>query len=374
LSDTLNDSFGAQNWARYWWYTPKVSQILHLMFLAPNWTLSSFNAAGGGLITGQILGNTPSKMQRNFMVRRYWPAMIALALVGMPNVLQAAIYGAAGDDDEDDVPFTWMNEKGKKMHIDITPLMRKLPWYDGDKSGKRRVFARFGKQAYEVWQGWYKQPLNTALRKMSIPARVAYEQLTGVTPGTNWDTSFRGAGIQGLFFSEDGGFKGSRAYYMAKNLVPMSLQTALEYPDKLPVNFITAVSKGASFGNASYEYAKVLKAYADHNTWEKVKGSPEAKSNLKAMGRDILEAAARNGFDPDKVVSSARGVVLAPYYEKFFNALEDRDSKKMKRVANSIIRLNGDANSTIQSMKNKLKISGDTLPAEWEEAIKSAFQ
>ena len=62
---------------------------------------------------------------------RYWGAFAGIVLLGIPNLLQALIYGltqAFGDDEEKEkMSFTTFgNEVGHRLQVDFTPLMNMI--------------------------------------------------------------------------------------------------------------------------------------------------------------------------------------------------------------------------------------------------------
>ena len=135
-----------------------------------------------------------SKFERDFAFKRYWPAMFGLILIGLPNLMQGLMYMLFGDPDKGDSPYTFMNEQGRKGHIDLTPALRMLP---GMEDENRRTYARWGKQATEISEGWLQHPFQTALRKSSATVQTAFEQVTGLSTGL-WDMPFKDEGMLGI--------------------------------------------------------------------------------------------------------------------------------------------------------------------------------
>jgi hypothetical protein len=380
IAPIINDAYGGQFWTRYIWATPRVRQLLNFIMFAPNWTLSAWNIAGGGLITGRLLGNTMNKENVSFVFKQNWPAMYIIALTAVPAALQLAIWGATRlGGDPDDKPLPWLNEPGKQMAIDITPLARLLPWYEGDPTGRRRFYTRFGKQAFEVvgQGGWLQAPWGQFQRKLSQPVRTVIEQVTGKSPGSDFDLEFVDQGMLGWLKSKEPGFEGvltSRLGYIAQKFLPMSALTLYKTPEAALMAFVAPVSKGMSMGKATEELTKILNTYADQDSWDKIKKSDLARTNLAALAPGLVSALEQNGYLVDKVINSAKGVVLGRLYGDFWAALDSGDEKALDKIANSILRVNGTLEGLERSISNKAKQYQIEVPPEHLEAARRAFE
>ena len=273
VAKTMNDAFGGQNWDQYLWATPEMRQLLHLMWFAPDWTLSAINISGMGNLPGlkQLIGENQSDMQKEWELKRYWPAMSVIVMTAIPQAVQMAVLAAArslpGPDDEDDKYFLFQNEIGKSGiagsgiggHIDMTPLLRKLGWipligYEGGDTGKRRVYLRWAKQASEIFEGWAGHPLRTFKSKQSSAVRAAYEQITGTNSAT-WELGFKDKSLLGGLFEGKKGLRDGRLTYLARHFAPMSLLTIL---DGRPTTFFAPASRGKSLYGASKELQEVM--------------------------------------------------------------------------------------------------------------------
>jgi hypothetical protein len=386
LASTMDDAFGTQNFDKYIWSTPMMMQLLHTFIFAPDWTLSAFNISGAGNlpVLRDMIRENQSDIQKNLQLKKYWPGMVAIVMFGIPQVLQAIVYGAAkalpGDDDPDDTPFISLNEKGKSgiggigAHIDMTPLLRKFGWvpvvgYEGGKTGKRRVYLRFAKQATEVFEGWGTKPMQTLMNKTSATVRTAYEQITETNTG-GWEMGYADEGMSGWLRGKDGSIADSRSISIIKKFVPMSLLSILE---GRPSTFFAPASRGMTMYAAQLEYGKLLKVYGDQRTMNKVNSNQKYKTNLKALDNGILESAIKNGLDPDRVISGARRHVLSGYYTRFFKALNKDDYKELEKVAEHIKKINGVADNAVASMKYRYKNAQGELTAEKEAAVREAF-
>jgi hypothetical protein len=375
IARTVNDGFGGQEWEIYIWATPEVRRLMHVGMFSPDWTISAANIAGATSLPGLNQLVPPlSVTQKEFMIKRYWPVMAAIVLFGIPNALQALIWATGGDDEEDDVPFTYMNEIGKRTHIDFTPWLRRLGWvpgigYRGGDSGKRRVYLRWGKQAYEVFEGWYQHPVTTAMNKMSIAGRIAFEQATGTSTG-GFALPFKSDGLMDFMVS-DGSFFNSRAGYIGRKFLPFSIVQLLQ---KQPVGFFAPASRGASMGTAIFHMKQLLEGYADPPTWRKISQSEKLVTNLDNLTLEWINAAERNGIDGREAFKRAKSFTLSKYYKNFFRALNNEDDKALEVHAQSILRLGGTINSVERSMENRFGAVDRTFTPEMREAARKALR
>ena len=382
VAPIVNNAYGGQNWAHYAWATPRTLQLLNLLMFAPNWTLSAWNIAGGGLVTGHALGNYMSPEAIKFTVRN-WVSMYLIALQLVPNLLQAVIYGLGHilpDDDGDEAAeaqdklLAWNNEAGKGgffPSIDITPLMRKMPGYSGDPTGKRRVYARFGKQSYEVLQGWLTDPASTLGRKSSMVVKAVWEQAFGFAPGSSdFELPFSGLGINGFVDSKIG-FRGSRAAVLLSKTVPMTWSSMLTNPDAYITAFLVPAAKGMSQTRAIQGMVNLLSEYAEV---EPANRHPTQRANLEALASEYVDALERNGYDSKQVVTSAKGKVLPGYYADFYEAFTKKDSGGMHEAAKKIMRIGGTAEGLERSATSRqVKTGRDPLTDEQKAAIREAF-
>lgn len=355
----MNDGFGGQNWRDFWWATPGTMQAMNLLLFAPNWGISSFRIAGGSILMDKMgIGPEVTQTQIDF-IKKTWISMVSLVLMAWPNFLQSMIYGLFGDPDKDK-PFTFLNEKGKRMHIDITPLMRKLPWYKGDPSGERREYVRWGKQAYEVYDtknSWMADVFNlrfdTLQRKLSAPVRLAIELATGKTAGSDWSMDYKDMGLLGIISGEKEGFAGSRMASILSSILPYSISGLSTSSEGLPFSWFGSVSKGTSQFDLEQELTRVLRTYADDATYAELEKNGAAQHRLRGLATNVIEAALANGYDPKAVITSARGAVLKNLYLDILKALDENDESAMKKIAPRILRVNGTLDGVIQSLKTR---------------------
>ena len=370
----INNAFGGQEWESYTWATPHAKQMLHWMLFAPDWTLSAANVAGATSLPGirNIINPALSELAYDQMFKRYWPAMAALVLYALPNALQAGIYAAAaaaGSLDPDDKLFTFQNEVGKRTHVDFTPILRMLPGYNGGVSGKRRVYMRWGKQAYEVFEGWFQDTSGTLLGKSSTLFKTAFEQATGTTV-SGWDLPFKDQGLMGFLSSPDG-FFGSRAGSVVETFMPM---WATQIIQDRPLSFIAPVSRGASLGSTIRQMTETLEAFANQGVWSNLSHRPEYVPQIEQYVTDYIDAAIRNGIDPKNALDRAKSIVLTKHYADFFEALNKGRERKMEQAAAAVIRLGGTVERLENSVKTRMKAAGMEPTEEQYSAAREAFR
>jgi hypothetical protein len=356
-----------------------VAERKGIIFITGN-TISAANSAGITSLPGirNIIGRELEPITKDQMLMKSWPGTVAWVLLALPNALQLAAYMVSRLTpwaDDDDVPFTVMNEPGRQTHIDVTPLLRPFRMvpavgYEGGDTQKRRVYMRWGKQAYEVLEGWIAAPVATFFAKTSMMVKQTWEQATGYNTSL-YELPFRGEGAGSLFglLSAEGGFGGSRAWTAAKHFLPMSATSILEGK---PSGFIAPVSRGASMSRMVSEIEAVLKTYARRDVWDKLKGRPKIVNQLEALIPEVIEKAEKNGYNVEELVEIARGAALAEAYRDMFAALDEGSQTGIEAAAERAVRLNAKTDGMIQSIKRRRLLVNRTLSAEEEGRIKKA--
>lgn len=376
VADYTNNAFGGQDWTRFWWANKKALQVLNFSVFAPNWTASSFRIAGGNVLMDKAnVGPKTGEYERYMQMYHYWPQMIGLTLLSWPLILQASIYAAFGDPDEEDTPVPLMNEQGRMFHVDITPLLRTFPWYDGGASGDRRYYIRWAKQVYEVFDpnsSWAADALNlkvtTLFRKLSTPARLAVEMTIGPV-GTDYTYGYEDMGLVGLFWSDEDGFMGSRTGHVLSSLMPYSLSQMVSRGGAFPFGILGPVSKGASKFSLIEEATKALKTYASDASWNEIKQNDESKAVLAGVIPNVIASAAANGYTPDSIINPAKATVLGELYRQMGEAVEKENIPRIERLAARILRVNGSLRgfkgSTSRKDSGYFKDTRDYSSATW---------
>lgn len=89
---------------------------------------------------------------------------------------------------------------------------------------------------------------------------------------------------------------------------------------------------------------------------------------------EFLRAAEANGYNPEKVLATAKGMVLGDLYARMWQALDTNDEALMKTTAASIWRVGGTLKGLKSSMANKQKSFGKELTPEQEQQAIDAVQ
>ena len=359
----INDAFGSQEWEQYVGGNPAMRQILNQIMFAPDWTLSALNVSGLSHIGGinKVLGSPTSDTHQRLRANKYWVNFAGLVLLAMPNALQAAIYlaaQAAGAGDDEDEMWTVNNEKGQKLSVDITPFLRMIGKYDElGKTKKRRVYLRWGKQAYEVFEGWLGDPVETVLGKSSIGIKIIMEQsLDMVKPG--WETAWADHTFLESLFAVDGKFWDGRIGMVAQKFLPMSISPLLrELEDptlRRPPAFFAPARLGTSEYNARLQVAEIARLYAEANLRSKFKNIFRY-NELESLTYDILDGAIKNGYNPEEIFRNGVSAARTYYYKNFYLALERNDFDSMKDNADKLQALGTPVKNLEKSIKTRYK-------------------
>jgi hypothetical protein len=383
VAKRINDAFGGQEWVTKFWLTPHGKQILHLGQLAPDWTQSNINVAGRLIdpvvgIKGKGLPPAAEKaFRKEFrkVGRHYWRNM-TVALVGGHSAIQFGIYTAYGDSSKGDKPLPWMNEKDRRWDIDITPLLRTLPWsralYPELEKGERK-YIHFGKQAREVLH-LLADPFATAWRKSSPVAHEAAKQVFGIE-AHGFDTGWGVISPESLWT-----YKFERAVSIGEKLWPFSLR-------KNNFGFAAPMRKGMTYWKARKAYESALELYADPSLIKHVlregpveaavryANTPEFTKRLDGLVGDITDAAKRNNVDTKKAFRDAVANARRKYYGEFLKAIEGGNFLWLKKgrveaAALPVIRLNAGIKNILRSAKDR----GIDLTREQKKVIRDVLK
>jgi hypothetical protein len=298
------------------------------------------------------------------------PAMIALVAMLDPTIVQLGSYLSsylAGGPKDDDKPWTWQNETGKKWYADITPLARHMPGYKGDPTGQRRTYMRWAKQLHEVF-GWFDNPMQEAGGKASLLLSTAWGQATGKSIGTEWNLGFKNEGLAGFLCGRNG-FSDSRLWYTAQHFVPLagafSMETLTQHPETGLLGITGSVSDGVSYHTATTRAQQILATWAHKDTYLAINKNEKVKTNLHALLADVLDDAARNGYDPEKVLNASRAAVMKDQYAQLYTALNANDNKgdmdKAEEASRGLMRLNAVVEQARNSFRNRNALYGKPI-------------
>jgi hypothetical protein len=120
--------------------------------------------------------------------------------------------------------------------------------------------------------------------------------------------------------------------------------------------------------------ASVLATYASAKDWHRIRQVPRARAALDSLVPEFLRAAEANGYNPDKVLSTAKGMVLGDLYARMWKALDTMDEPLMRETAASIWRVGGALKGLRSSMANKQRSFGIELTPEQMQAAEDAMQ
>jgi hypothetical protein len=304
----VNDAFGGQEWETLFGLSPKARQGLHWTLLAPDWTLSNLRVAGRPLFHPRGVTGRAGL--------RYWRNM-ALALFLSHNALNLLLVGRP----------TWDNEEGHEYDIDVSPLMKWLPWR---KAGKQRYYVHFGKQAREVL-GWAQDGISTLGRKLSPAVQTVMEQITGHQPGgfpADWERdAYAETGIAATWWP--------RTKAIAAKFIPFSMRGN-------NFAFAAPMSKGMTPYKARRKMVSALRAYAEPGWFH----SGATEGNLQDLVRGIIKAAKANGHDGEKLYRQALGHARRHYSRILTKAMENNDKGAADDAAKALLRLRAPSRTT----------------------------
>jgi hypothetical protein len=322
------------------------------LMLAPDWTLSTLRSVPGMSDVASLaqraaprkLGTAQSEGVSGGTQRgKVWAA--ELAAIGASTVaLQYAIYHALGDKNKGDKEWIWDNEYKQKTRVDITPIMRRLPWHKDDST---RYYMNLGKRPEEIvrWiNGWDGEVMS----KLAPPAREIITQLTGMegdfkVPWKRDHETF----LESL---------PARAGHAAKEFLPFAFrgnQFALTAPAR----------KGMSKYKAQQAYESVYELAADPDYTTRIRafmrGVPNPKEGdaLPEMVTQITEAAESNGVPAEQIRQRALTAVRGHHYDLFFKAFQKGDEKAMNDEAEALLRLGATSKGMSESVKRRIELT-----------------
>jgi hypothetical protein len=353
IASLLNDAFGGQEWETKFWLSPQVRKLMSRGLLAPDWTLSTLRSVpflsdvASGARAGFGFRNTvPGNYDRlpgNIARGKFWGGELA-ALSAATLATQYAIYHAFGDPNKGDKPWTWDNERDNKTRVDITPIMRNLPWHS--KDDPTRYYMNLGKRPEEVLR-WFTRPDENLRSKASRPVAEVINQIVG---------------------SENGDFKApwKQDHESFAESVPARLKSVGSQfvPFSFAGNsFVLSVPfrKGMTKFKAQDAFENVYEVAAEPGKFKQIlRGLPPTEGALQDALDQIRDAAKRNGVPAGKVESRALGEVRGIYLKKYFKAYQAGDEAEMNKQRAILDRLGLSGNSFRKSMSTQQEFA----PAE----------
>lgn len=383
IAGYMNDSIGGQEWEQYTWANPSVRRWLHLFIFAPDWTLSALNMSGVTHLgpVRKLVGAPTSLIHSQQRMEVYWPAMAAIILGVVPNIMQAMVFALAkamGGDDDEAKPFAFMNEPGEELSVDMTPLFTLMGLKYG-KTENRRVYLRWGKQSYEVFEGWLggpKKAFSTLLGKSSSAVKFVMEQGLGeYMPG--WKTPWADKSFMGSVVAVDGKVWDGRLAGVLKKFMPMSITPFFDEwstpSSGKPTSFFAPARLGMSSYRAAEEIASVMRIYAEGGLKADIAGVPNFEKNLDVLVEDILGAAVLNGYDRKKILGQGIAKARTFYYGRFFESFQKENIKAMEQTAERLVRIQSKYENYRQSVETRLGTSGKKLTPDQRTSISETW-
>ncbi len=278
----VNDTFGGQNWELSKLFgNPKVRQMMHWIFLAPDWTVSVLKQAAapakgvykqiaarrGGL--GPIQA-TQEKLAGKALTKQgvlFW----AKAGLYFNLIAQAANYHNTKKE-YGKGRFTWQNAPGHSLNIFI-----------GKNEDGTEKYLRMGKQFREVME-WGYEPEKKVGAKLSPLLRESMRQITKHDPGSGYPTEFE----EMEFFESIP----ERLKSIAEMPIPFSLRGYVESrPGAYMFTFPT------SRGMTNYKTVKLLKEAINDKNLNRI--------------RRVYISAIENELDAESLYKAAKSAVKA---------------------------------------------------------------
>jgi hypothetical protein len=326
IAAMVNDMYGGQEWINKFWITPKGRQIMHWLILAPDWTLSTIR------IATDPIKNIKDPLKRHFM-GRFWRNMILTAIV----TLQAANFALNGK-------WTWQNEEGHEWDIDVTNIIRALPWNNQDE--KQRYYANPFKQLKEII-GWIEDPIRTIGAKSSPAVHLIFEQMSGHQIGSGWDMPWD---TKELSFYES---MPDRILSVMDKFVPFSFSGS---------NFAFAfpMSKGMTKYKAVKAYEDMIKAQVDPTLYQKIMPHEE----YLQLRNKLDKACQLNGVDGSSMFDQAMNTVRGEYYSAMWKAIDKKNFKEAERWAEKLLKIGANVEGITESGKRRGKSAVSIKEAE----------
>ena len=335
-------------------------QLLHILLLAPDWTLTNIKIAvrlitslgkGGGRGGGGRGGGRggeggeggeggatdPIRRVEQKVVRRYWRNM----LLSFFTFISVASYLL-------NRKFPWQQEPGHRLDIDVTPIVRAvakvvpdwLPdWVPGAGEGDyegRRYYIRPGKQFREVLR-YLNNFADISGAKLSPMMQVAIEQISGHQAGQiGWEMPWAR--------EEMGWYRSlpSRMASVMEKFVPFAVRGG-------NFAFTFPLSRGMSWYKAQKAYEDIIRAQVDPSLYDRLMPHRSAEK-LKA---EVDRAAEANGLDPDEQYRQAGTAVRTDYYGRMWRAIEKHDTDEADEMAGILNRLGATQESVMESGKRR---------------------
>jgi len=341
IAAVVNNMYGGQEWEAFMQLGPVGQQVMHWSMLAPDWTISNLKIAGEPMRKSWL---------RRKIGRKYWRNMAAFMFVETQGANMALNQRP-----------TWENEKGHEFDVDITEIIRKLPWID-DKGKKGRYYAHGFKQVREAfgWVGMTKhgidlsEPIKQIGRKASPLLQTMVEQLTA--------SSMSGFPMD---WKERNGYKPRqletiplRGKAIGRKFLPFSL-SGNNFAFTLPL------SKGMTPYKYKTAVVTALRYFAEPSLVDKAIRSKYTGDDMLKIIDDYFEAAELNALDAEMLTTQAISTVRTFYEDKLYKAEGEDNAERVEKYENILDRLETPLSSIIQSLNRRDELA-DIEPIEPE--------
>ena len=381
VGNYINEEVGGIDPLAHAFDTPHMRRIMDRLFFSWQWTMGSWSAGGGTVLTNALLGGDATTPEYRAMMVGRWARMYGWVLFGVPLVAQTiinafskAFFKLAGDDPNDYIWLPWHNEAKARDAFDITPVLRAMTyldaklfngairdakligaWYNpahlipmytgGNITGRRHYYMAFGKQGSEFFR-WFSDPggqLKTKLSQPLIKTLETFEiplgpfQVPHKAAGEPWygPASLRNILSVALPFSVSGFDRSEEAGFLVG---------------------VGPVRQGVSKWATNEALVDAIRDYAEEASLRA--GRPRL-SRDRARVEEILADAARNGVPPEEALTGAKGQVMTEWYAKFYDALPKTDSSQYNRdklfaAARALRALGAERKNVMRSVKDRM--------------------
>ena len=392
VGNYINEEVGGIDPLAHAFDTPAMRRMMNRLLFSWQWTMGSWSAGGGTVLTNALLGgNATTPMMRGNIIGR-WLRMYGWIMYGVPffaqNVINAfskGVFMLCGDDPN---RYEWLfknNEEKNQNAFDITPLLTAMaaldkkflgstlynaktgaygsvikgvssivPMYTGtgdNVTGRRHKYMHFAKQGEEVGR-WFTDPGGQLWAKFSSPVRWALESAFGYNYA-GYEVSWRAARetpLQSALSPNGAVFRGALSC-----LLPFSMSSLMNGGEAGALTAVGPVTNSISKYSGSKKLERELREYI--KTAGLTRGKPLFRRH-KAKIEQTLKDLELNGYPVEAILAGARGKVAGDLYNQLFAALPPTvnayyDERKVNDIARQLRALGVKPSGPIASIKGK---------------------
>lgn len=392
VGNYINEEVGGIDPLAHAFDTPAMRRVMNRLLFSWQWTMGSWSAGGGTVLTNALLGgNATTPMMRGNIIGR-WLRMYGWIMYGVPffaqtviNAFSKGVFMLCGDDPN---RYEWLfrnNEEKNQNAFDITPLLTAMaaldkkflgstlynaktgaygsvikgvssivPMYTGtgdNVTGRRHKYMHFAKQGEEVGR-WFTDPGGQLWAKFSSPVRWALESTFGYNYA-GYEVSWRAARetpLQSALSPNGAVFKGALSC-----LLPFSMSSLMNGGEAGALTAVGPVTNSISKYSGSKKLERELREYI--KTAGLTRGKPLFRRH-KAKIEQTLKDLELNGYPVEAILAGARGKVAGDLYNQLFSALPPTvnayyDERKVNDIARQLRALGVKPSGPIASIKGK---------------------